>query len=82
VGPSSAVATFPWAKDSLDMLWDGNLNTDEFLSSWQVMILEWSGACAVGSPGRLVVYGLPHLPKLISVKLPDVGHFTKDAELR
>ena len=63
------------------MLWDGNLNTDEFLASWQAMILEWSGVCAVGGRGRLVIYGLRHVPRLISINLPDVCHFAQDVDL-
>ena len=75
-GPSSVIAIFPWSKDSLDVLWDGNLNAGEFVPAWQAMIVKWQGACAVGGFGRVVIYG--HLPRLISIKLPDVRDFMTD----
>ena len=63
------------------MLWDGNLNTDEFLPAWQAMILEWAGACAVGGLGNLFIYGLRHLPRLISLNLADVCYFVLVADI-
>jgi hypothetical protein len=63
----------------LDVLWDGNLNTGEFVPAWQAMVVKWLGVCAVGGLGRVVIYG--HLPRMISIKLPDVRDFMTDVNL-
>lgn len=38
------------------------------------MILEWSGACAVGGVGKVLIYGLRPSFKPIRIRLPAVRY--------
>ncbi|KAI0651941.1 WD40-repeat-containing domain protein [Trametes meyenii] len=50
-------ACFPWAPESLDILWDGHAaHQPELISSWKITAKKWMGAIAVGGKGRLFVF--------------------------
>ena len=71
----STIAIFPWSQQSLEELWDGGRNKEEFITPWKEMVLEWSGAFAVGGIGKVLVYGLKPSFKPIRIRLPAVRYW-------
>ncbi|KAG2154785.1 WD40-repeat-containing domain protein [Suillus clintonianus] len=66
-------ALFPWSEQSLNALWHGEKDNEEFRNPWKQMISDWSGALAIGTLDSLLVIPLSasRSRKGLSVSVPN-----------
>ncbi|KZT02634.1 WD40 repeat-like protein [Laetiporus sulphureus 93-53] len=69
--PFNCTAAFPWAANSIEILWDGVVTDEKVIADWNTMVSEFSGALAVGTTGKFHVFPKHGTGRPFTFKLPD-----------